>query len=199
MNGLVPAGTLGEVRAAIEARYVPAALAVTGLDRFLVGTRVLTEPDDDLGIAFMTVWRDLDAARVALDGRLTALRLLGGIDRDLKLDHVDYYEADIVDARRNDGTPRYLRLTAGTVGRGLDADIQRELRTRLPGLRPEAVDAYVGRRVMDQSVQIAFLSTWTDRVDRSALEQPIWPDISAQYDTFWLELFDVLVEGGAGR
>src|SRR4029079_11546231 len=29
--------------------------------------------------------------------------------------------------------------------------------------------------------------------------EPVWPDISSQYDVFWIEVFDVLMEGSPGR
>jgi hypothetical protein len=198
VSGHVPGGRLEAVRRSLEHDYVPAAVAMAGLERFLVGTW----PEGDAGghaIAFMTVWRDVESASTAFSGDLTALRLLDGIEHGEVLDHVDYYDVDLLEARRNPGTPRYLRLTAGTVGRGLDADIQRELRTRLRDLGHDVVDAYVGRRVQGQSVEIAFVSAWTDTADVPTLEQPVWPDISAQYDRFWIRLFDVLLEGSPGR
>jgi hypothetical protein len=198
VNGRMPAESLDDVRASIVEHLLPVALRRPGLDRFLVGSRRLPDAPDDLAIAFMTVWRDLDSAMAALGGQPTALRLMTGLDPRVTLDHVDFYEVDIVDEHRNDGRPSYLRLTAGTVSRGLDADIQRELRTRLPRLGSEVVDAYIGRRVIESSVQIAFVSTWTADVERRTLEQPVWPDISAQYETFWLELFDVLIEATPG-
>jgi hypothetical protein len=81
------------------------------------------------------------------------------------------------------------------VGRGLDADIQRELRGRLGGLDPEVVDAYVGRRVLGPWVEIAFVSTWSATPPGRRLGDPIWPDISGQYETFQIQVFDVLLEG----
>src|SRR4029079_1052463 len=103
-----------------------------------------------------------EAATIALAGQLNAPRVLDNLDHGEVLDHVDYYEVDIMAARRSPGPARYLRLPAARVSRGLDADIQRELRARLAELDPDAVDAYVGRRVAGQSVEIASVSTWTD-------------------------------------
>ena len=145
----------------------------------------------------MTLWTDLESASVALGGQLTALRVIDGVDHGEILERVDYYEVEIVEARRQPGLPRYLRLTAGTVSRGLDADIQRELRSRLGELPPEVVEAYIGRRVRGPSVEIAFVSAWTDAAALERIERPVFPEISAQYDTFWIRLFDVLLEGPA--
>jgi len=198
VTGHVASERLASVKESLEREYVPVARGADGLDRYLIGTRPADTPDE-LDLAFMTLWRDLDSARVPLKGQLTALRLLSGRDHGVTLERVDYYEVDIVEARRNPGSPRYLRLTAGRVARGLDADIQRDLRARLGELHPEIVDAYVGRRVNGDSVEIAFVSTWTDAADHGQLLEPVWPDISSQYDVFWIEVFDVLMEGSPGR
>jgi hypothetical protein len=199
VSGRVPRDRLSSVKESLERGYVPVAHAVDGLERYLIGTRPSDAADDELRIAFMTVWRDLESATVAVAGELTALRVLDGKEHGETLDHVDYYEVDIVEARRNPGRPRYLRLTAGTVGRGLDADIQRDLRSRLGELHPEIVDAYIGRRVTGASVEIAFVSAWTENAVPSRLLAPVWPDISSQYDVFWIQVFDVLLEGSPGR
>ena len=192
VNGRVPEGQLAAVRAALERDYVPAARRQAGLDRFLIATRA-----DGAGheIALMTVWTDVESALAAYGGNLAAVRTLDGVDHGELLESVDYYEVGPEEVRRGDGLPRHLRLTAGTVGHGLDADIQRDLRSRLAGLEAELVDAYVGRRVQGSSVEIAFVSTWSAPPAGRALDQPIWPDLSAQYDAFVIRLFDVLLEG----
>jgi hypothetical protein len=38
------------------------------------------------------------------------------------------------------------------------------------------------------------MSTWTAAADEAALNRPIWPDISAAYDAFWIRVYDVLLE-----
>jgi hypothetical protein len=195
VTGRIPAGDLAKVTASVQRSYAAAAAVLAGLERFLVGTWPRPESGDDHGIAFMTLWADLESASAALGGDLTALRVLDRVDHGEILERVDYYEVDIFEARRHPGVPRYLRLTAGTVSRGLDADIQRDLRSRLGELPPEVVDAYIGRRVRGPSVEIAFISAWTDAATVDRLQQPVFPEISAQYDTFWIRLFDVVLEG----
>ena len=196
VNGRVPEGQLAAVRAALERDYVPAARRQSGLDRFLIATR----PDDSgHEIALMTVWTDVESALAAYGGNLAAVRTLDGVGHGELLESVDYYEVGPEDVRRGAGLPRHLRLTAGTVGHGLDADIQRDLRSRLDELEAELVDAYLGRRVQGSSVEIAFVSTWSGPPTGRALDEPIWPDISAQYESFALRLFDVLLEGSPGE
>jgi hypothetical protein len=192
VNGRVPEGQLPAVRASLERDYVPAARRQAGLDRFLIATR---PADRGHEIALMTVWTDVESALAAYGGDLAAVVTLDRVDHGEVLESVDYYEVGPNEVRRGGGEPRHLRLTAGIVGHGLDADIQRDLRGRLADLEAEAVDAYVGRRVQGSSVEIAFVSTWSAPPAGRALEEPIWPDISTQYESFVLRLFDVLLEG----
>ena len=192
VNGRIPAGQFAAVRSSLERDYMPAARRQSGLDRFLIATR----PDGSgHEIALMTVWTDVESALAAYGGNLAALRTLDGVGHGELLESVAYYEVAPGEMRRGNGQPRHLRLTAGTVGRGLDADIQRDLRSRLGELEAELVDAYVGRRVQGASVEIAFVSTWTAPPAGRTLDEPIWPDISAQYDAFVVRLFDVLLVG----
>jgi len=192
VSGRIPPGMLDTVRAALERDYVPMARRQPGLDRFLTAVRATKSGHE---IALMTVWSDLESALAAYGGNLTALRTMDGVGHGEILERVDFYEVETGGIRRTGGNARFLRLTAGTVGRGLEADIQRELRSRVSHLGPELVDAYVGRRVKGSSVELAFISTWTDAAAGRELEEPIWPDISAQYDAFAIGVFDVLLEG----
>ena len=138
LHGRIPAGRLDSVRAALEANYVRAARTHDGLDRFLVAARPRADGHE---IVFLTIWTDVGAAMAAYGGDLSALRTHDGRNHGEILDRVDYYEVDITETRQTVGVPRRLRLTAGTVRRGLDADVQRALRDRLPELHEEAVDA----------------------------------------------------------
>jgi hypothetical protein len=196
VNGRVPAGELPAVRDALARDYVPATQRFPGLDRYLVATRAAA---DGHQIAMMTVWHDLDDALTAFGGDLQQVRTIDGLGHGEILDGVDHYEVDLSEVKQSSGTPRFLRLTAGVVGHGLDSDIQRALRTRLADLPEEVVDAYVGRRVMGSTVEIAFVSTWTEEPSGFSLDAPIWPDISAHYETFTLGLFDVVLEGAGAR
>ena len=69
VSGRVPRDRLSSVKESLERGYVPVAHAVDGLERYLIGTRPSDAADDELRIAFMTVWRDLtiDTAQVTLE------------------------------------------------------------------------------------------------------------------------------------
>jgi len=195
--GRVPEGQLDAVVGAYQGSYVPIATRAAGLDRFLVAGR----PAEDGGheIAAMTIWTTVEAALEAYAGDLTAVRTLDEKSHGVTFSRVDYYEIDEGGARRQTGVSTRLRLTAGTVARGLDADIQQELRRRLPELPPEATEAWVGRRVLGADVEIALVTTWSAAPAGVSLDAPVWPAISNRYDTFRIAVYDILLAGaGAG-
>jgi len=196
IDGTIPAGQLEAVRGALVRDYAPAADATPGLERYIVG---IHPAGDGHELALVTVWGNLDSALEAYAGNLAAVRTLDGIGHGEILEHVDYYEVDEGESRRRSGTPRFLRLSTGSVGRGLDADIQRDLRERLSDLAPEAVDAYVGRRVKGPSVEIALASAWTEPPPGRSLEDPMWPDLSDSFETFRIRVLDVVLEGTPAR
>jgi hypothetical protein len=192
VSGRVRHGRLKAVTDAYTNSYHPVAMRTAGLDRFLVGLRPF---DDDHGFAAMTLWSTVEAALEAYAGDLSAMRTLDATHHGEELDRVDYYEVDDAVVRRDGVEASFLRLTAGTVARGLDADIQQELRRRLVTLPDEVAEGYVGRRVLGDVVEIAFVSTWSSAQDRETLEAPIWPDISSRYDTFRVSVFDIVLSG----
>ena len=197
VSGRVPPGQLDDVVEAYRSDYLPIARAAPGLDRFVVGAR--KRADGNLELAAMTLWTTVEAALAAYDGDLAVPRTLDARSHGEELSRVDYYEIDEGGARRRSGEATWLRLTAGSVARGLDAEIQQELRKRLPELPPEAIDAFVGRRVLGSDVEIALVTTWSSVPNGISLAAPIWPSISGRYDTFRIEVHEILLEGsGAG-
>jgi hypothetical protein len=192
VDGTIPAGQLEEIRVALERDYVPAAMRTPGLERYIVATRPADGGDQ---LAMLTVWADVDSALRAYGGNLGAVATLDGIGHGEVLEHVDYYEVDDGESRRLPGVPKFLRLSTGSVGRGLDADIQRDLRGRLADLGPETVDAYVGRRVKGPFVEIALASAWLRPPAGRTLDDPLWPDLSEFFETFGIRVLEVLLEG----
>jgi hypothetical protein len=146
----------------------------------------------------MTIWSTVEAALAAYEGDLAAVRTLDARSHGETLSKVDYYEVDEGGARREIGEPTRLRLTAGTVARGLDADIQQDLRRHLPELPVEAIEAYVGRRVLGAAVEIALITTWSAAPAGVALEAPLWPAIADRYDSFRVIVHDIFVQGAGG-
>ena len=199
VRGRIRPGEREDVLAEVRAEYQPILVATPGLVRFVLGIR----PDDETGghrIAAMSTWETFDAVIAAYRGDVAAARTIDGRNHGAIYDTVAYYELEAHRIASAASTPTLLRVTAGLVTRGLDADIQQDLRVRLPDLPAEAVEAYVGRRVIGTSVEIAFVSTWTAAPAGRQLEEPIWPDISERYETFALEVYEVaLIGDGAAR
>ena len=193
VSGRIPAGALDAVVDAYRRDYVPVAREAAGLDRFLIASR--TMPDRSHELAAMTIWVSVEAALAAYGGDLAAVRTLDGRSHGESFTGVDYYEVDDAAARRGPGAATRLRLTAGTVAQGLDADLQQQLRERLPDLPDEAVEAFVGRRVLGALVEIALVTTWTKAPAGVALEAPFWPAISDRYETFRIAVHDIAIEG----
>jgi hypothetical protein len=187
VSGRVPQGQLDAVVHAYRRDYVPIALRTSGLDRFVIAGR---PSDGGHELAAMTIWTTVEAALAAYGGDLTAVRTLDDRSHGETLSRVDYYEIDEGGARRRSGASTRLRLTAGSV-----ADIQQELRHRLPGLPVEAVEAYVGRRVLGADVEIAFVTSWSTAPAGVSLDAPLWPAISERYNTFRVAVYDILIEG----
>ena len=193
VSGRVPPASLETVVAAYRRDYAPIAEAARGLDRFVVGVRPL--PDGGHELASMTLWASVEAALETYGGDLAAIRTLDGRNHGETLTGVDYYEVGEGAARRGSGAVTYLRLAAGTVAHGLDADIQQQLRRHLPDLPAEAKEAFVGRRVIGPLVEIALVTTWSATPAGVALDAPVWPSISARYETFRIAVHEVVLEG----
>jgi hypothetical protein len=197
VHGRLGDDVLDTVVGAYRRDYLPVAARSEGLERFAIGSRFAA--DGGYQLAAMTLWTTVEAALAAYDGDLTRPRTLDGQAHGETLTRVDYYEVDAGAAIRRAGSPQHLRITAGSVARGMDADIQHELRRRLPELPAEAVDAFVGRRVLGNDVEIAFVSTWAGVPDGWSLDDPVWPAISERYDKFRIGVYDLFAEGtGAG-
>jgi hypothetical protein len=196
VSGRVRPGQLDDVVESYRTEYAPIARGVAGLDRYIVAARPV--PDGGHAIAAMTLWTTVEDALAAYAGDLASVRTVDAQSHGEAFLRVDYYEVDEGGARRRSGTPTRLRLTAGTVARGLDADIQQDLRRSLPALPPETTEAWVGRRVLGADVEIALITTWSEAPPDIALDAPLWPAISTRYDTFRIEVHDIFLEG-SGR
>ena len=195
VNGRVRPRERDDVVESFRRDYRPIAEATPGLVRFVLGTRAIEDGGHDLAV--LAIWETIESALAAYGGDLSAPRTLDGRDHGAELDRVDYYELEAVRTMPHGAAPTLLRLTAGSVARGLDADIQQELRRRLPDLPDEAQEAFVGRRVIGSSVEIAFVSTWTAQPAGLSLDEPIWPGISDRYETFRMAVHEIVL-GGSG-
>ncbi|HUQ77261.1 MAG TPA: hypothetical protein VM427_00110 [Patescibacteria group bacterium] len=194
VSGRVSPGAVDRVSASYETAYVPIAEQTVGLVRFVVA--VESTPDGGHDLAALTVWATVDHALAAYGGNLSALRTLDAVDHGERMTKVDYFELDeSTGADIGGDRPTLLRIAVGRVARGLDADIQQQLRRRLPDLPGEACEAWIGRRVLEGDVEIAFVSTWTRAPAEPRLGEALWPVISDRYAEFGVSLLSILVEG----
>jgi hypothetical protein len=168
-----------------------------GLVRSHVGIRPLA--GDEREVVLVTCWETVDAAIAADDGELVGLGASDGATADGGLGGVAYFEVDESTLRRSEAAADILRLSVGRVARGMDVDIQQELRERMHLLEPEMTEGYVGRRIQGNDVEIAFISAWEREPDGRSLDAPMWPDISASYDAFEVATFRPVAREAAAR
>jgi hypothetical protein len=143
---------------------------------------------DGASVAIVTAWKDAVRA-------LSFDRDIRAFDRTLHAPEPVLYECEISDRSPAEEPPGVLRIAAGWIERGPEAEIQQELRRRLPGLGPELLDAYVGRRIRGRSVEILLVATWTTEPPDHPLDEPLWPDITARYREFLVETYEPAVCG----
>jgi hypothetical protein len=195
VRGRVEADRLDGVIEMFDEPFREAARSTPGLVRFHVGVR--SANPDERELVVVTFWATVEHALEAYGGSLDAVRTLDWAGDPAALREVAYFEVDESTLRRSDAEATILRLTVGRVARGLDADIQAELRTRMHALEPEMSEAYVGRRILGSEVEIAFISAWGREPALRSLDDPFWPDISARYDDFHVATYEPIASGAA--
>jgi hypothetical protein len=196
VRGRVAADGVEGVAAALAATAPGHASTRPGLVRSHVGLRPLAAGECEM--VLVTCWETVDAA-IAADVELDGTRPHDGATADAWLREVAYFEVDESTLRRSDAAADILRISVGRVARGVDVDIQRELRERMHLLDPAMTEGYVGRRILGNDVEIAFISAWHHEPAGRSLEDPLWPDISAGYDAFEVARYRSLVGEAAAR
>ena len=192
VRGHVAASHLAALSDGFIHRYAPVARTTPGLVRFHAAVRPVAAGYD---LVLVTFWSSVDAALLAYDGDIDAVRTLDGLSRDADLREVAYFEVDETQLRRSNAEGAVLRVTVGRVARGMDADIQKELRARLHTLEPAMTEAYVGRRIVGTDVEVAFISAWEPAPGGRALDEPFWSDISTRYESFEIATYRPIVSG----
>ena len=196
VRGRVAVDRIDEATAALGATPDGHLRTMPGLVRSHVGLRRLE--GDEREVVLMTCWETVDAA-IAADADLDGADAHDRATPDAGLGGAAYFEVDDSTLRHSDAAAHILRLSVGRVARGMDADIQRVLRERMHVLDPEMTEGYVGRRILGNDVEIAFVSAWDREPDGRSLDAPMWPDISDGYDAFEVATFRPLVREAAAR
>jgi quinol monooxygenase YgiN len=166
---------------------LPARIRATeGLLQVHVGLR---DADGETEILFITIWSSVEAVVAAVGGDVARMAVLEGISEHIEVHGVDLFEVDESSVRTSAAEPLVLRTSAGWIELGPDVEIQQELRRRMRELGDELLEAYVGRRMRGRSVEVTFVSVWAATSEDRPLDEAIWPDISARYQSFRVETY----------
>jgi len=196
VRGNVPPGGVAQLAEGFVTRYLPVARATPGLVRFHVAVRPVA---DTHALAVVTFSTSVDAALAAYGGDLDTARTLDGLSEHAVLTEVSYFEVDESQLRRSTADAAILRITLGRIAQGVDVAIQQELRARLPELDEVMTEAYVGRRIVGTDVEVAFISAWEHAPSDRSLDEPLWPDIAARYDTLLVETYLTILSGASAE
>ena len=178
--------------AALDEKLGPSAHEVGGPIRFHCATR---PAGDALDVLIIVFWGTFEAVADADARGISALSIAQSMLLQVEAAH---FEIDETILRNSDVEPIALRLGIGRFSKpGSDIEMLETLRQRVPLIGDEMTEAYVGRRIVDRSVEVAFVSAWqrlpTDRV----LDRTFWPDIALRYDSFTVEVYTTMNISGS--
>jgi hypothetical protein len=193
VRGLIAADRLDGAVAPFAEPVMPPR-STPGLLRYHAGVRDVGDGARETVV--VTLWATAEAA-VDAYGMLDPVWTLDGGDEPGATREVAYFEVDESTLRRSDAEANILRVTIGRVARGLDVDIHRELRARMDGLESVMTEAYVGRRIVGDDVEIAFVSAWQGPPATRSLDAPFWPDITEQVDAYEVATYQPIASGAA--
>lgn len=192
VRGAVRLGTVDALRVGLAEGYYAAARDRPGIVRAHAALRSVR---DGHAFAFVSVWSSPDDVLAAFGRGVERVGLIPNVTEHLDVGAVEHYEVDEALFDRSPSAPSVLRIAAGSVELGSDAEIQQELRRRLPELGPDVVEAEVGRRIHGPMVEVAFVTLWSARPQDQVLEEPLWPDVADLYRSYWIETYDELDPG----
>ena len=160
---------------------------VAGPARFHLAQR---EAGDQLDVLLIAFWPSAEAAASGDARRISPLSLakehLTGVRPQV-------FEVDETLLRRSDDEPRCVRVATGSFSKpGSDIEMLELLRQRAPLIGDEMSEAYVGRRMVDRTVEVTFVSAWRVAPEDRSLRESFWPDIALRYDHFQVDVFDVV-------
>ena len=178
--------------AALDEKLGPSTHEVGGPIRFHCVTR---PAGDELEVLIISFWSSFEAAADADARGISPLSIgrstLPNLDAAL-------FEIEEPIVRHSERQPIAIRLGTGRFSKpGSDIEMLETLRQRVPLIGDEMTEAYVGRRMVDRSVEVTFVSAWqrlpTDRV----LHDPFWTDIALRYDEFTVEVYTTMGISGS--
>ncbi len=180
------------LRAALHENLGPDAQEDGGAIRFHCATRPVGE---ELDVIIISSWSTFEAVADADARGISPLSIARAILPTVEAAH---FELDETIVRSSAEAAIAVRLGIGRFSKpGSDIEMLETLRQRVPLVGDEMSEADVGRRMVDRSVEVAFVSAWqrlpTDRV----LEETFWSDIALRYDRFTVEVYTTMAISGS--
>jgi hypothetical protein len=188
VHGRLLPGRLEPFRSGVGTAFAERLRETPGIVRAHVGIRHTPDGDE---AAFLTAWPSPVEAIDVLGPELGPGKELPGMSEHLTIHQIDHYEVDESRLPQGSVSPSVLRIAAGWIELGADVEIQQELRSRLGELGRD-VEAYVGRRIRDRSVEVALVTLWPRHPEDRALDRPLFPDIAARYVALVVKVYDVV-------
>jgi heme-degrading monooxygenase HmoA len=145
--------------------------------------------------AVISTWTTPDATMAAFGPDVSRVAELPGITEHLEFRTVEHFELDESVLIQAEQPSAIVRIAVGSVELGSDVEIQQELRRRVHELGDEVVEAFVGRRIRERMVEIAFVTLWSGRPADRPLEEPVFPDVADRYSSYWIEVYDEVYRG----
>jgi hypothetical protein len=145
---------------------------------------------DDTAFAIVSTWTTPDAAMAVFGRNVHGVVSMPGVTENLDYRSVEHFEIDESLLLHAGEPPTVARIAVGSVPLGNDVEIQQEIRARMGALGGEVSEAYVGRRIRERAVEVAFVSLWTVRPADLPLDEPLWHDVAERYESYWIEVYD---------
>ena len=146
-------------------------------------------------VAGVTVWESVENALAAFADDVASNRTLAELDRVATFSGAAVYEIEGASVRAASHETVALRVATGILPSGHETEILSEMRRRLTSIGSDAVEAYVGRRMVGRGVEAVFVSLWEGAPDLRRLDDPIWPDLAELKADFAVRTF-VAARGG---
>jgi hypothetical protein len=163
---------------------------LAGILQAHMALRSVAEGND---FAVISTWTTPDAAMAVFGRNIDRVASIPGVSEHLDFRSVEHFEIDESLVLHTDAPPTVARIAVGSVQLGNDVEIQHEIRTRIGALGGGVAEAYVGRRIRDRAVEVAFVSLWAGRPADRPLDEPIWPDVADRYESYWIEVYDEIL------
>jgi hypothetical protein len=166
---------------------LPGVRELAGTVQAHMALRIASEGNE---FAVISTWATPDAAMAVFGPNVDKVASVPGVSEYLDFRTVEHFELDESLLVHTDQRPAVARIAIGSVELGSDVEIQQEIRRRMGDLGEDVVEAYVGRRIRDKMVEVAFVTLWARSPADRALDEPLWLDVAERYASYSIEVYD---------